>query len=215
MPQPKGVLFWDWNGTLLDDVDFSLQCLNRLLAEFGYPQRYSLPEYREIFGFPIEQYYIRAGFDFSRHPYPVLAARYMELYYAGEANCRPYPDAAATLEALRRSGWRLVILSASRRDTLIEQVSARGLKGYFTGLLGLSDIYGVSKIQAGLDWLQAQSPAPENIVMVGDSTHDAEVAAALGARCVLYTGGHQSRPRLSAVCGTVIDRLSELSLLLE
>ncbi|MGN0708579.1 MAG: HAD family hydrolase [Faecalibacterium sp.] len=210
MPQPKGVLFWDWNGTLLDDVDFSLQCLNQLLTEFGYPQRYSLAEYREIFGFPIEEYYIRAGFDFSRHPYPVLAARYMELYYAGEGGCRPYPDAAATLDALRHSGWQLVILSASRRDTLIEQVSLRGLKGYFHELLGLSDIYGVSKVQAGLDWLHAQSPAPENLVMVGDSTHDAEVAAALSARCVLYTGGHQSRQRLSAVCRTVIDHLSEL-----
>ena len=39
------------------------------------------------------------------------------------------------------------MLSASRRDYLIEQVAARGLQGYFTELLGLADIYGVSKVQ--------------------------------------------------------------------
>ena len=73
--QPNGIIFWDWNGTLLDDVDFTHGCLNWMLETHGYPQRYDLAEYREIFGFPIEEYYLRAGFDFARHPYPELAAR--------------------------------------------------------------------------------------------------------------------------------------------
>ncbi len=46
--------------------------------------------------------------------------------------------------------------------------------------------------------------------MVGDTQHDAEVAAALGTGCVLYTGGHQSRKRLEAVCPHVIDDLAQL-----
>lgn len=50
--------------------------------------------------------------------------------------------------------------------------------------------------------------------MVGDTIHDAEVAKALGAQCVLYTGGHQSRERLAAVCPHVIDRLDALPALL-
>ncbi len=60
------LILWDWNGTLLDDVDLCVDALNRLLAEFGYPQRYDHDQYRAIFGFPIEEYYIRAGFDFSK-----------------------------------------------------------------------------------------------------------------------------------------------------
>ena len=80
--QPNGIIFWDWNGTLLDDVDFTHGCLNWMLETHGYPQRYDLAEYREIFGFPIEEYYLRAGFDFARHPYPELAARFMEHYNA-------------------------------------------------------------------------------------------------------------------------------------
>ena len=70
--QPNGMIFWDWNGTLMDDVDFTHGCLNWMLESHGYPQRYDLAQYRELFRFPIEDYYRLAGFDFSRHPYPML-----------------------------------------------------------------------------------------------------------------------------------------------
>ena len=107
------------------------------------------------------------------------------------------------------------MLSASRRDYLIEQVAARGLQGYFTELLGLADIYGVSKVQLGTDYLHRTGIDPAACVMVGDTDHDAAVAAAIGATCVLYTGGHQSRKRLEAVCPHVIDDLAQLPQLLE
>ena len=103
----------------------------------------------------------------------------------------------------------------SGSDYLIEQVAARGLQGYFTELLGLADIYGVSKVQVGRNWLAQSGIDPAACVMVGDTQHDAEVAAALGTGCVLYTGGHQSRKRLEAVCPHVIDDLAQLPQLLE
>lgn len=209
MPQID-LVFWDWNGTLLDDVEFTRGCLNGLLAQYGYPQRYDLDAYREIFGFPIEDYYRRAGFDFSRDPYPVLAQSFMDRYNAGVDGCASTACAAQTLSALRSMGKRQVILSASRRDYLIEQAAQRGLKGYFTKLLGLSDIYGVSKVQLGLDFMAQSGADPARCVMIGDTDHDAQVAAALGARCILFTGGHQSRRRLESVCETVIDRLDQL-----
>ena len=129
--------------------------------------------------------------------------------------CPPSAHAAETLAELSRRGWRQSVLSASRRDYLIEQVAARGLQGYFTELLGLADIYGVSKVQVGKQWLAQSGIAPAACVMVGDTQHDAEVAKALGTKCVLYTGGHQSRARLEAVCPNVIDDLAQLPQLLE
>lgn len=46
------LILWDWNGTLLDDVDLCVDALNRLLAGFGYPQRYDHERYRAILAFP-------------------------------------------------------------------------------------------------------------------------------------------------------------------
>ena len=208
-------IFWDWNGTLLDDLDLSLDILNDILGAFDYPQRFTEDSYREIFGFPIEDYYIRVGFDFARHPYPMLAQCYMDRYNAAVPHCPAMAHAAETLARLQGLGYQQVILSASRRDYLIEQVSARGLKGYFTELLGLSDIYGVSKVQAGLDYLQTSGLNPAACVMVGDTDHDAEVAAAMGIRCILIASGHQNRARLEAVCPTVLKDITELPAALE
>ena len=39
--QPNGMIFWDWNGTLMDDVDFTHGCLNWMLESHGYSQRYA------------------------------------------------------------------------------------------------------------------------------------------------------------------------------
>ena len=103
----------------------------------------------------------------------------------------------------------------SGSDYLIEQVAARGLQGFFTELLGLADIYGVSKVQLGTDYLRRTGIDPAHCVMIGDTQHDAEVAAAIGAKCVLYTGGHQSRARLEKASPYVIDDLAQLPALLE
>ena len=213
--QPNGMIFWDWNGTLMDDVDFTHSCLNWMLETHGYPQRYNLAAYRELFGFPIEDYYRCAGFDFARHPYPELATRFMEHYNAGVPGCAVTAHAVDTLQTLARMGWQQAVLSASRRDYLIEQVRARGLEDYFTELLGLQDIYGVSKVQVGKDWLRNSGVDPAACMMVGDTPHDAEVAAAMGTKCVLCTSGHQSRARLEKASPYVIDDLAQLPALLE
>ena len=94
------MIFWDWNGTLMDDVDFTHGCLNWMLESHGYPQRYDLAQYRELFRFPIEDYYRLAGFDFSRHPYPMLAEHFMAHYNAGVDACPVMAHAVDTLTEL-------------------------------------------------------------------------------------------------------------------
>ena len=198
----------------MDDLDFTHNCLNWMLETHGYPQRYDLAAYREIFGFPIEEYYIRAGFDFARHPYPELAECFMAHYNAGVDACPPSAHAAETLAELSRRGWRQSVLSASRRDYLIEQVAARGLQGYFTELLGLADIYGVSKGAGGPE-LACTKHRPCRLRDGRRYPARRREVAGLGTKCVLYTGGHQSRKRLEAVCPHVIDDLAQLPQLLE
>ena len=73
---------WDWNGTLLDDAALCCELWNTMLARHGYAPVVSMEAYRQVCCFPIETYYRRAGFDFSRHPFAALADEYMRLYTA-------------------------------------------------------------------------------------------------------------------------------------
>ena len=120
------LVLWDWNGTLLDDVALCVDALNRLLRIYHYPQQYSLAQYREIFGFPIEDYYIRAGFDFSKNSYKELADDYMQDYLARAGACPLAESAVPALSLLKGAGVQQVILSASNLPVLEQQVTERG-----------------------------------------------------------------------------------------
>lgn len=192
------LVLWDWNGTLLDDVDLCVDALNRLLAAHGYPQRYDHAGYKAIFGFPIEDYYRRAGFDLQKHPFALLAERYVADYNPASEACPLAAGAVEALEAFRAAGVRQVILSASPLPTLKAQVVQRGIGGYFDRLLGLDDIYAKSKVELGLRYLRENGFDPARAVMIGDTDHDLEAAQALGVRCVLQCAGHQPESVLRA-----------------
>ena len=203
------LILWDWNGTLLDDVALCVDALNRLLARYGYPQRYNHDQYRAIFGFPVQDYYARAGFDFTRDSFDALAQSFMEDYIPASEACPLMDGAREALDAFAAAGLHQVVLSASPITTLEHQVAVRGVTGYFDRLLGLGDIYAKSKVALGLSYLDETGFDPDRTVMIGDSTHDFEVAQALGVRCVLQSSGHQPPEVLRQTGATVVPGLRE------
>lgn len=211
--KPRCVI-WDWNGTLLDDLQLSLRLLNELLEESGCPNRYDLEGYREIFGFPVVDYYRRAGLDFKKRSFESLAADYVARYDPASFSCSLCPGAADALAALKSAGVRQVILSASELTLLKAQTEHLGVAGYFDELLGQTDYYAHGKLAVGKAWMARQNFDPAQAVLVGDTLHDAEVAAGLGTKCVLCVAGHQSRERLLTAGVPVIGTLEELPALL-
>lgn len=183
-------VLWDWNGTLLDDLDLCIQTINKILAGEGLPP-IDRERYREKFGFPIVEYYGRLGLDTSGDNFPRLAAAYMDLYQPQSANCPLTRGAEGVLERIGALGVTQVILSASRRDLLESQVRDAGIRDRFETLLGIGDIHAASKKEAGLSWKRESGIPGENLLMVGDTLHDREVAESLGARFLYYSGGHQ------------------------
>ncbi len=204
------LLIWDWNGTLLDDVDLCLEVLNHLLARHGYPQQYGKDRYKQIFRFPIQDYYREAGFDFSRHPYEALSQEFMERYTARSTACALMPGALTALKGAQARQLPQVILSASPEGLLAQQVEQRGIRPFFRQLLGLSDIYAKSKLEMGVDFMRRCGIQPAQAVMVGDSVHDFETAQAMGTRCVLCCAGHQCHELLEQTGTPVIRSLDQL-----
>lgn len=203
------LILWDWNGTLLDDVALCVDALNRLLTRFGYAQQYDRAAYRRIFGFPVQEYYLRAGFDFEKNSFDELAASYMADYIPASAVCPLAEGAVEVLDAFQAAGLRQVILSASPVTTLERQVAERGVRSYFDRLLGLGDIYAKSKVELGLAYLAEGGFDCRRAVMIGDSVHDFEVAQAMGVRCVLQSGGHQPPEALRTTGAPVAENLRQ------
>lgn len=204
------LVIWDWNGTLLNDVEVCYHTINELLCRHGYAPLTGLADYRSKFCFPIVQYYRNVGIDFDRTPFEPMAAEYMDIYHADSTQCPLQPESCETLAALQRAGLRQVLLSASLQSHLEMQTARYPLAGYFEKLLGIGDIYATSKALLARRFVEGCGVDPQQILFVGDSVHDHEVAADCGCRCVLYDGGHQNSTLLAATGAPVIHRLSAL-----
>lgn len=205
---------WDWNGTLLDDVACCVTVANDLLKEFGLPQLAGLADYHAKFRFPIVEYYADLGFDTGPDGnFDDAAHRYMELYGEASTACGLHEGAREALEALHRQGVRQVVISASRQDNLVAQVAPFGLEALLDGVHGIEDIYAASKEGLARRWLVESGASPSHVLFVGDSAHDAEIALALGAQCVLYSGGHHAQAYLETLGPRVVSDLRDVPVL--
>lgn len=209
MPSPYTHVIWDFNGTVLDDIDLGIQSVNLMLAKRGLPVIPSREHYRSVMRFPIIEYYRSLGFDFEKEDYyTVLAPEWVALYKQGEATCAMMPQVLETLEAVKAMGIPQILLSASDRELLLYQLGRLGIQDYFEEVLGLDNIYAKSKTGLAQAWLDKHPGARP--LCVGDTDHDAALADTLGADCLLYVGGHQSEDRLRPCEKPMIRRMDEL-----
>ena len=183
-------VLWDWNGTLLNDVAYGISVRNRTFPAFQLPTIESIEDYHEQFTFPIRLYYERAGV--TDENFVAVAHAWMDEYVRGFYSVPLHEDAQDVLERFRKAGMKQVVLSATKRDMLEEQVNQFPIRPYFDELLGLGDIYAGSKESIGKTYLQFCEIGPEETIMLGDTLHDADVAKAMGTRCILIARGHQS-----------------------
>lgn len=200
-------VLWDWNGTLLDDLDYAIGVRNRSFPAFGLPRIESVEEYHRQFTFPVRRYYERAGV--TDETFEAVAHAWMAEYVRDFDAVPLHSDAAEALKRFDAAGVRQAVLSATRLDMLENQIARFPIRGYFADVLGLSDIYARSKEAVGLAYLARCGVPAEDTLMIGDTLHDADVARAMGARCVLVSRGHQSRETLLAAGVPVLDTLLE------
>ena len=200
-------VLWDWNGTLLDDLVYGMEVRNRIFPAFGLPCIGSIEEYHAQFTFPIRLYYDRAGVTDDN--FAAVAHAWMDEYLRGFSTVPLHADAREVLERFSKAGIRQTVLSASKRDLLEDQIAQFGIRSCFHEVLGLDDIYAGSKEEIGRAYLQRSGIAPEETLLIGDTLHDAEVARAVGAKCVLVARGHQSRATLETAGVPVEDTLAD------
>ena len=206
-------IIWDWNGTLLDDVELCFSVINSVLTKRGLQPIKDINAYRDIFGFPVIDYYRRAGFDFDIEPFEIPAAEFIELYHSDNSRFRLFDSAAKILTAVKKMGMRQVILSASEINNLHSQIGLFGIKPYLDDILAISNIYAGSKINVGQEYIIRNKI--ENAVIIGDTVHDYETAKSLGVDCILVANGHQHKHMLLECGVPVFDNIKSISLTLK
>lgn len=207
-------IIWDWNGTLLNDVDFCRRIINRILVDNSLPEL-SLEKYRQIFTFPVQNYYEAAGLDFSKTSFEVLGKDFIDEYEEKKRSCSLFENVVDVLSLIHKKGIGQSVLSAYLHDNLVNILNHYNLSKYFDNVIGLDNIYAGSKTHLGLTLVEQLNLPKDEILFIGDTLHDAEVAEAMGVNCILIASGHQVKEKLILNHNMVLENMNQLQNFLE
>ncbi len=200
----KKHVVWDWNGTILDDVQHAVNTMNTLLDVHGLPL-IDIAAYRKVFEFPVKNYYDKLGFDYSKRSFEYLCHDFVDHFMAEFGDCRPFDSVRNILSTIKLNGQVQSILSATDQVNLDKMVGHFGFGDHFDFVYGIDNKFAVSKLERGFELLKNSSVSREDTVLIGDTLHDLEVGKALGIDVILVTHGHQCQSLLSDRHDTVIS----------
>lgn len=200
----KTHIVWDWNGTLLNDVDMVVKVISEVLKEHERPT-ITREQYTAIFRFPVIEYYRALGFDFEKFPFEKISERFVAHYMERILTCDLHVGVPELLAEIQASGVSQSILSAAHEQSLLKHLEHYGIRQYFDRVFALSDHHAKGKLERGRELLDVSGYAAEHTLLIGDTDHDLEVGKALGIDVILMGDGHQSYERLSRLHPLVIE----------
>ena len=205
-------VIWDWNGTLLNDIDLCLNIANKMLANHQ-DTPLDLSSYKNAFGFPITAYYEKIGIDLNKESFEDLTAKFVHLYNTGVKNCILHDGVSNLLHQFKVRNQSQYILTAAHKDTVMPLLHHFDILHYFDLVEGVDNHRAEGKVDRGVQMMQKNKLTPAETVLIGDTYHDFEVGTAMNIDCVLVADGHQSKERLLDFTGgkvVVVDKLAQL-----
>jgi phosphoglycolate phosphatase len=180
MPRRFDLIAFDWDGTLFDSTKIIVRCIQRAVADVGG----TVPGDREaayVIGMGLAQALAHAAPDVPQDKYPELGARYRHHYMAHQDDLVLFDGVLPMLDDLRtRHHWLAVATGKSRRG-LDEALASSQLDGVFDGSRTADETAGKPHPRMLEELMREFGTEPGRTLMIGDTTHDLQMA--LNAGC--------------------------------
>lgn len=201
-------IFWDFNGTIIDDVGNALQCVNDMLERKGR-QPITLDDYYTYVETPIIGFY--------RHILPPDELDFQDISmqyhsdYARHINETGLAEGAyELLHKLKAIGVHQYIITANILSEAEELIEKFGISACFDKIIGAQNTLAESKIDRAKSFFKELNINRNEAILIGDTLHDLETANALGIDCVLVSYGHQGRRLLEEHNAFTVNSLKDV-----
>ena len=154
------------------------------------------------------------GFDLEKENWDEMSNTFIKAFLA-EPSTNLFDWTIPTLTYFRERGIGMSVVSAAEQNTLTKTVDQYGILHYFDNIVGLTDHGAGSKAENAKRLIKQLNIAPNEIILVGDTSHDKEVADFVGCNCILVESGYESRERLLKNGTTVLPSIKELTTLFD
>ncbi len=201
-------IFWDFNGTIIDDVHNALACVNDMLLRKGM-KTINLKEYYDYVETPIVNFYYRI-----LPPEEVVFSEISKAYhedYARHLEETTLADGAADLlKELKENGVHQYIITSNFIGETVDLTKKFDVFHLFDEILGADNTLAESKIERAKAFFDLKNIDRNEAIFIGDTLHDLETANALGIDCVLVAYGHQGRKLLQEHNAFTVESLKEV-----
>jgi len=202
-------IVWDWNGTLVDDAELCVVILNQILNDYG-KMPVDRAFYLDNFSFPVCEYYKSLGLPSCGPEYQEISQRFIEEYRKKHHICKLQKSSVKMLSYIKGCGISQSVLSAGNIADVLDFVEYHKLSDFFTIISGVYHTNATGKSDVAHKHLNQIQACTSDILLIGDTLHDFEIATDLKVDCVLYSKGHNSKNRLLEASNSVINDLEEL-----
>jgi phosphoglycolate phosphatase len=185
------LIAFDWDGTLFDSTAFIARCIQDACRDLGV----AVPSDEQaafVIGLGLHDALRHAAPDLSPKRYPELGQRYRDHYFARQHELTLFPGILPMLRELKaRNHWIAVATGKSRRG-LDEALATAQLGDLFDATRTADETASKPDPTMLLELMYEIGTPPERTLMVGDTTHDLQLAANAGTASIGVTyGAHE------------------------
>jgi phosphoglycolate phosphatase len=197
MPRQFELLVFDWDGTLMDSAAAISESLQAACTDLGLPVP-SRERARHVIGLGLTDALAYVLPELPTADYPRVLDQFRVHFLRRDTGTTLFAGAKEMIRELHDAGFMLAVATGKSRRGLDRSLHATGLHGCFDTTRCADE--GFSKPHPGM--LEAVmdnlATAPAATVMIGDTTHDLEMAKAAGVAAVAVTYGAHERAALDA-----------------
>lgn len=196
MPRRFELLVFDWDGTLMDSTAAIAEALQAACAELKLPVP-SSQDARYVIGLGLSDAMRHLLPQLDEHDYPRLVERYRHHFLQRDGSTTLFDGAREMLQELSDDGYLLAVATGKSRRGLDRALTDSGLMSLFHTTRCADE--GFAKPHPGMliAVMDRLATPAEATLMIGDTTHDLEMAQAAGVAAVALTQGAHQRAALA------------------
>jgi phosphoglycolate phosphatase len=196
-PRQFDLIAFDWDGTLFDSTALIARCIQAACADVGVAVP-SLKDASYVIGLGLGEALQHAAPDLPRECYRELAERYRQHYFAKQHEVLLFGGTLAMLQALKARNHVLAVATGKSRRGLDEALGSFDLKGLFDGTRTADETASKPDPMMLLELMAEFGVKPERTLMIGDTTHDLQLAANAGAASIGVSYGAHDHAAFNA-----------------
>ena len=203
---------FDFDGTLVDSAPGIINVMKQVISEFGLPKA-TLEEWQHLVGIPLAKQMEVIFPDRDEQFRHRVLDRYRSIYDVKAVEiCPPFPGLRPTLEGLRSSGVRSSIVSSKRRHLVDQVINHHGLANYFSLVIGAQEVANHKPHPEAVHInLKHHSLKSDDVIVIGDSTYDLDMARNAGVASIgVATGIHGKDVLKTSHPKCIVDRLEDV-----